>query len=112
MTAFRLLLWLLFALIGLYTLATFATAGPDFISPFLAPLPHFGWAGQFHLDFALYLLLSGLWVAWRSHFTAFGIACGLLAATFGMLILAPLLLLFLARAEGDPRRLLLGDRAD
>lgn len=68
------------------------------------------WPGQFNLDFLTYLGLSGLWVAWRHHFTATGLVLGVVAALGGMLFLAPYLLWAIAKAGGDVKVLLLGSQ--
>ena len=34
------------------------------------------WAGQFNMDFTCFLLLSGLWLAWRHAFSPSGIVLG------------------------------------
>ncbi|MEM7546536.1 MAG: hypothetical protein AAF367_13445 [Pseudomonadota bacterium] len=42
------------------------------------------WRGQFNLDFLVYLILSGLWVAWRGGFSGQSIALGFMASVLGM----------------------------
>jgi hypothetical protein len=37
------------------------------------------WPGQFNFDFKKFVLLSGLWVSWRHHFSMGGIALGIAA---------------------------------
>ncbi|MEQ9448599.1 MAG: hypothetical protein RLN70_06775, partial [Rhodospirillaceae bacterium] len=69
------------------------------------------WQGQFNTDFMMYLMLSGLWTAWRSGFTAGAVALGAVAAVLGILFLAPYLLYLSYRTKGDLRRLLLGIHA-
>lgn len=49
------------------------------------------WPGQFNADFMTFLSLSGLWIAWRHHFSAGGMALGF-------------------RTQGDVKALLFGVR--
>ena len=111
MTVLRPLIGLMFAIITLYTLLVFRNEGVDFLTPFIGPIADFGWRGQFNLDFGFYLLLSGLWLAWRSGFSAAGCLQGAFAASLGMMVFAPLVLLHAHRARGDLNRLLLGRQA-
>ena len=65
MTVLRSFTILLLFAITTHTLITIATHGWDFVTIFLADLTSLSWRGQFALDFMSYLMLSGLWVAWR-----------------------------------------------
>ena len=109
MRNFRVLLALLLAVFAAYTAAVVANHGPGFPQVFFGDLAAMAWPGQINLDFLIYLLLSGLWIAWRHEFTAGGIALGLLAL-FGAVMLLPYLLWATANAGGDGRVLLLGRR--
>ena len=75
------------------------------------PIFAFTWQGQFNVDFTSYLILSGVWIAWRGGFTGGSIALGLLASPLGMLFFAPSLIFLVGRSGGVPRRLLLGVHA-
>jgi hypothetical protein len=66
------------------------------------------WPGQFNLDFLGFLVLSGVWLAWRHHFSPIGLGLGLMGLSGGILFLAPYLLIASYRAEGDVRILFLG----
>ena len=66
------------------------------------------WAGQFNFDFMCFLTLSGLWLTWRHHFSAGGLALGVLGFFGGIMVLAPYLLLASYKANGDIKILLLG----
>jgi hypothetical protein len=66
------------------------------------------WAGQFNFDFMCFLTLSGLWLAWRHHFTVGGIVLGCLGFFGGIMVLAPYLLIAGYRADGNVKILLLG----
>lgn len=110
MTLFRTLLALMFAVLLIYTGIAFANEGPNLIAAFSGNLRDLGWSGQFNLDFMTYLILSAIWVAWRHRFSAAGIMLALVASVAGILFLSIYLLVALARAGGDPVKLLLGDR--
>lgn len=68
------------------------------------------WPGQFNLDFFCFLLLSGLWLAWRHDFSPAGLALGLVALFGGMLFLSAYLLIATGTAAGDIRKIMLGER--
>lgn len=111
MTLFRLfLLACLLVIIG-YTAVTIANHGWGLLPIFFGDMAAMTWPGQFNLDFFCFLLLSGLWVAWRTRFRPWGLVLGLLAVFGGMLFLSSYLLILLARERGDIRRTILGDRA-
>ncbi len=108
MTAFRLLLAAMIAALTLLTVTAIAQDGMNLITPFLAPIFAGTWQGQFNADFACYLILSGVWMAWRGGFSRGSVALGLLAPPLGILFFAPYLLWLLHQSGGDPRRVLLG----
>lgn len=99
---------LLFLGIMIYSTIVILKEGPNFMLPFLGNLASVTWQGQFNLDFASYLLLSGLWIAWREGFSGRGILLGGIAAVLGMMVFAPYLLVRLHQSDGDLSRLLLG----
>jgi hypothetical protein len=66
------------------------------------------WAGQFNFDFMCFLTLSGLWLAWRHHFSLGGLALGVLGFFGGIMVPAPYLLLASYKANGNMKILLLG----
>lgn len=111
MSALRTLLIALFVALALYTIVVVARDGAGLVRVFLGDLFAVGWRGQFNLDFLCYLVLSALWVAWRSGFSGVGIATAVVASVAGMLFFAPLVLVYMARAGGDMRKLLLGIHA-
>ena len=111
MQSFRLLLMAFTAVISVLTVVAIAGEGPNLFVPFFSAIFALSWQGQFNVDFTLYLVLSGLWMAWRGGFSGGSIALGLLAPPLGMLFLAPYLLFLLGRTGGDLRRLLLGVHA-
>jgi hypothetical protein len=108
MTAFRTLLVVIFVTIAAYTAIVASNHGLGLLPVFFGDMARMGWPGQFNLDFLCMLTLSGLWVAWRHHFTGAGIALGLLALFGGALFLSAYLLVVSLREQGDMRRILLG----
>ncbi len=108
MNSFRLFLAAFLAVLVIYTFAVIANHGMDLFSVFIGDMEGISWAGQFNLDFTGFLLLSGIWTAWRNHFTQTAFALSLLAFFGGMLFLG-IYLLYLSYAEqGDAKRMLLG----
>lgn len=108
MTLFRLFLAAcLIAILG-YTSITISNHGWNLFPDFLGDLAAMAWPGQFNLDFTAFLALSGIWVAWRHHFSAGGLALGLVAFFGGMLFLSSYLLIHSFRSNGNIKALLLG----
>lgn len=112
MAQFRTVLIGMTFLIILFTVTAVVQGGGDLITPFLTPIIAMTWAGQFHIDFLCYLVLSGIWMAWRQGFSRGGIALGLLAPPFGVLFFAPYLIYLIGRTGGNTRKLLVGVHAD
>lgn len=92
MTAFRVLLVTLIAVIVIYTGFVIAAHGWNLLPVFFGDIAAVTWPGQFNLDFLGFLLLSGLWVSWRHHFSPAGLALGVVAVFGGMPFLATYLL--------------------
>jgi hypothetical protein len=110
MTAFRVCLVLMWLAVAGYTLVVIAEHGTDLLAVFLRDVRATGWPGQFHLDFLCFLVLCGLWVAWRHDFSAKGLGLGLLAPVGGILFLAAYLLVLSLQANGSMKEVLLGAR--
>ncbi|WP_299322767.1 hypothetical protein [Parasphingopyxis sp.] len=108
MTAFRLLLIVFLVIIVGYTAPVIANHGANLFSDFFGDILAFGWPGQFNVDFATFLALSALWVAWRHQFSVTGLILAIPAFFGGMLFLATYLLIVSYSAKGDVRVLLLG----
>jgi hypothetical protein len=108
MTAFRILLIVIFSLIVIYTAIVVADHGLGLFPIFFGDIAEMGWPGQFNMDFLGFLTLSGLWLAWRHHFSAGGIALGLLGFVGGAPVLTAYLLGASFSARGDIREVLLG----
>lgn len=110
MTIFRLFLAACVAVIIGYTAATIANHGFNLLPVFFGDMAAMAWPGQFNLDFFTFLLLSGLWVSWRHHFSLGGLVLGVIAVFGGMLFLATYLLILCDRSGGDIRIVMLGNR--
>ncbi len=108
MTVLRPMLGLFGLTLFVYAVIVILQDGFGFFPIFFNELFALTWQGHFNLDFASYLVLSALWVAWRSGFTPVGIATAAAASVLGMMFFGPLVLVYAARAEGDLRKLLLG----
>ena len=76
MTAFRILLVVLWTIIVVYTGIVIANHGWGLLEILLRDMAAMGWPGQFNLDFTSLLTLSALWVAWRHQFSRGGLAPG------------------------------------
>ena len=111
MAQLRIILIAMTAIIILFTITAIANGGLNLFTPFLSPIFALNWQGQFNVDFATYLVLSGIWMAWRSGFTSGGIVLGVCAPPLGILFFAPYLIYLIGKSNGDPRRLLLGVHA-
>ena len=110
MGALRIYLSIIFVVILGYTSVTIANHGMNLLPVFFGDIAALTWNGQFNMDFLGFLLLSGLWVAWRHHFSVPGLGLGLVAVFGGMLFLCTYLLVALAQVKGDAAALLLGPR--
>lgn len=108
MTAFRVLLVVLFTCILFYTAVVVDNHGFGLIDVFFSDMLAMGWPGQFNVDFTSFLTLSALWLAWRHHFSPVGLALGVLGFFGGGLVLTAYLLIASIGAKGDMKELLLG----
>ena len=108
MTAFRLYLAALLAVLVAYTLAVMATHGANLLPVFFGDIARLAWPGQFNLDFMMMLSLSALWTAWRGGFAPGALGLAVLAFLGGALFLTIFLLTLSVRTGGDARRMLLG----
>ncbi len=69
MGAFRIFLVCIFTAIVVYTVVVIANHGMGLFAVFFGDMAKMAWPGQFNLDFMGFLMLSGLWLAWRHHFS-------------------------------------------
>ncbi|NCN08927.1 MAG: hypothetical protein GW938_03670 [Leptospira sp.] len=109
MNVFRIILLLMTIAILTITLIVGLNHGWDLLTIFFSDIMALTWPGQFNFDFMCFLILSGLWVAWRNNFSTGGITLGLLASVAGIMFLAPYLLFLSYRSEGDMKVILLGE---
>lgn len=108
--ALRVLLVLQFLGIIIYTGYAVGNEGWNLFPIFLDNLQTLNWSGQFNFDFMNYLVLSGIWVAWRENFSAQGIVLGAIASVLGILFFAPYLLIASLKAKGNAKALFLGQQ--
>ncbi|MEL7345427.1 MAG: hypothetical protein AAFN59_11320 [Pseudomonadota bacterium] len=111
MASLRILLLAMLIAILAFTFAAVTNEGINLVPQFFNPILARTWQGQFNVDFVSYLVLSGVWMAWRGGFTRASIALGLLAPPFGILFFAPYLIYLIGKTGADPKKLLLGVHA-
>ena len=107
MNAFRVLLVASFAAIFIYTLMVFSNADLGLVSQAMTDLKAKNWAGQFDLDFMIYILFVALWLLWRHEFKPVGWLM-VLGSFGGSLFMAPYLLFASLKAKGDVKEILIG----
>ncbi len=110
MTAFRVLLIAMLAILVGYTGVVIANHGMGLINIFFGDMAAMGWPGQFNLDFLFMLTLSATWVAWRHEFSIAGLLLGLMAFFGGSLFLSTYLLALSWLTRGNLRQMLVGTR--
>ena len=110
MLVLRLYLSVCFITIGAYLFTVGGKLGWDFGPVFFGDITSITWPGQFNLDFLSYLVLTGMWVAWRHAFRVPGLLLAVVVSLGGMLFFAPYLITLSFLTKGDLRRLLVGDR--
>jgi hypothetical protein len=108
MAAFRIILvsWLL--VISVYTAFVVNEHGMGLFTVFFGDIAAMGWPGQFNLDFMGFLFLSGLWVAWRHHFSPLGLGLALVAFLGGIPFLTVYLLIVSRQPGCDMKTVMLG----
>jgi hypothetical protein len=109
MNAFRLFLAAVIATVGAYTTVTIANHGMGLYPIFFGDIADMTWRGQFNVDFLCFLILSGVWVAWRHAFTLTGFILGFAAFNLGAPFLAGYLLVQSYRTKGNVSAMLLGE---
>ncbi|WP_285712927.1 hypothetical protein [Erythrobacter oryzae] len=108
MTLFRMFLFACMVTIIGYTSVTIANHGWNLVPIFFGDMAKMAWPGQFNLDFMCFLLLAGIWTAWRHHFRPAGLALGLVAVLGGMMFMSVYLLVQSLLTRGDVAALMLG----
>ena len=111
MKAFKVLLIIQIIGILVYTGIVGYHHGWDLFTIFFNDLAAMTWPGQFNYDFMNFLILSGLWVAWRNRFSVFGIVLGVIASVFGIMFLATYLLILVSKYDGDMNKVFMGEWA-
>lgn len=108
MTLFRIFLVTIILVVNIYTAIVIANHGMGLYPIFFGDIADMTWPGQFNLDFLCFLLMSGLWVAWRHAFSVSGLVLGFAAFNLGAPFLAAYLLIESVRNKGDSAAILLG----
>jgi len=103
---------LVFQTIGVltYTLIVFQHDGINFLARAYEYIVSLSWSGQFILDFNCYLLLSALWIAWRSKFSAQAVLIAIIAMILGIIVFAPYFLYLVTKENGELNKVLIGER--
>ncbi|MEZ5571515.1 MAG: hypothetical protein R3E64_05770 [Halioglobus sp.] len=110
MNPLRVLLAAIFIAITVYTIFTISEHGWALFPVFFGDIAEMHWPGQFNFDFMCFLILSGLWVSWRHHFSAAGLALGVVAVIGGALFLSAYLFIQSYKTNGNIHALLLGSQ--
>lgn len=97
--------------IFIYTFRAMTNDPQDFVTVFLNDIRALNWNGQFNLDFACYLLLSGLWIMWRNKYNLVSILASIAAMVLGFVFFGPYLIYLIVKSNGDMKRVLLGNTA-
>ena len=108
MAAFRVVLGTILTTVVVYTMIVISNHGLGLLPIFFGDIAKMEWPGQFNLDFLGFLVLSGFWLAWRHHFTPFGLALGVVGLFGGVPVLAAYLIATSIAVNGDVKALLLG----
>ncbi len=81
-------------------------AGDVFLGDFAHP-----WRAQFNTDFSIHLLLMAGWIAYRERMLIRAVLFGLAAIVFGGAFSFAYIFIATLTAQGDVRRLLLGNQS-
>lgn len=108
MTLFRIFLAAIISAGGIYTSIVIANHGMGLYPMFFGDIADMTWRGQFNVDFLCFLMLSGVWVAWRHAFSLNGLLLGFAAFNLGAPFLAGYLLIEGYRTKNNSAALLLG----
>lgn len=108
MNAFRVLLGMMIIwIIGITGLVA-SNHGWNLIPIFFGDIVALTWPGQFNADFTCFLILSGLWVAWRHQFSSIGLLLMPIAIFFGIMFLSIYMLIISFTTKGQITAMLLG----
>jgi len=106
-------LFLAASTVAIFAITIFAVvaAGVNWPAVYFGDLVRMDWRSQFNADFLIHLFLLATWISWREGFTAKGFLYGFLSIFLGGMFGFPYLLVATYKAQGDPRRILLGVRS-
>ena len=111
MVMYRLFLAFIIATVIIYTFPVVLKFGIiDLLPSFFGEIGEMSWQGQFNLDFLMFLLMSGFWIAWRNDFTPKGITLRIGGFFLGAPYLAAYLLYLSFQFGGDAEKVLMGER--
>ena len=99
MTVLRVVLASMFVFMAAYTIPVVLNEGINLLPIFFADALGFDWTGQFVVDFAMFLGLAALWIAWRHGFSGSAILLALATIFGGMTFLAAYLFVQTYRAS-------------
>ena len=111
MTLFRIFLAAIITAVSIYTTIIIANHGMGLYPVFFGDIADMTWRGQFNVDFLCFLLMSGVWVAWRHEFSLNGLLLGFAAFNLGAPFLAGYLLIEGYRTKNSAALLLGSARA-
>lgn len=97
-------------LLLVYTAFAVQNEGWGFLQIAVSNIASLTWSGQFALDFACYLLLSGIWIMWRNKFQMQSLILGIAAMILGIVVFAPYVIYLLGKEKGDLKKVLLGEQ--
>ncbi|MFZ1743971.1 MAG: hypothetical protein WAT93_14030 [Pontixanthobacter sp.] len=110
MALFRIFLIAAFLAIGTYTMIAVGSHGWNLVPIFFGDIAAMNWPGQFNTDFFTFLLLSGIWIAWRNEFTPAALGLALVGVFGGMLFLSAYLLFLTYQTGGNIKAIMLGEK--
>jgi hypothetical protein len=108
MNYFRILLGIMIVWIMGLTAVVGINHGWNLIPIFFGDIISLTWPGQFNADFMCFLVLSGLWVAWRHQFSSLGWFLMPIAFFFGIMFLSIYLLVISFTTKGEIKAMLIG----
>ena len=108
---FRALLLAMIVSLYAYTGIVVMNFGWTLLPVFFGDVAALTWPGQFNFDFSCFLILAGLWTAWRSRFSVGGLVLGLFVVIGGMAVFAPYVLWLTFEAGGEIKQILTGNEA-
>ena len=111
MNGMRFLLVIFTILIFAVTISAALEYGINWPAVFFSDLLQLNWRSQFNTDFLIYLFLFAWWIAWREGVSGKSVALGIFSIFMGGMFGFPYLLYAVYKANGDPKKMLLGVHA-